>query len=187
MLEPLQKRKYLINIILSIIAIGIIVFYAICGSSCSYLKGNIFGIDLKYIGIVYMVTLIFLNFFKKDLLLLMLLSTGIGAEVFLIGFQIRNEVFCPFCLAFGVIVILLFLLNLDLKKKWIIAASIAIGFVLVSIFFEGAVIPTYDLKAAMSHEQRAESREQRDKKTIVHRPSQACFYENHWPHVRNIA
>jgi hypothetical protein len=102
-----------------------------------------------------MVTLLFLSFFKKDLLLLIFLSTGIGLEVFLIGFQIRNEVFCPFCLAFGVIVILLFLLNLDLKKKWIIAASIAIGFVLVSIFFEGTTIPTYDLKAAMNYEQRA--------------------------------
>jgi hypothetical protein len=185
MLEALQKRKYLINIILSIIAIGIIIFYSICGSSCSYLKGNIFGIDLKYIGIVYMVTLIFLSFFKKDLLLLILLSTCIGVEVFLIGFQIRNEVFCPFCLAFGVIVILLFLLNLDLKKKWIIAASIVIGFILFSIFFEGATIPTYDLKVTMSHEQRAESREIKKPSSIVHR--KVCFYENHWPHVRDIA
>ncbi len=140
----MQSQKHLINTILSLIAVVIIVFYSICGGSCSSLRGSILGIDLKYIGVVYMVILMFLNVLKRDLFLLILLSAGIGVETFLVGFQIRSNVFCSYCLTFGAIIVVLFLLNLDLTKKWFIVAAIVIGFIAVSLSFEGTAVPTYD-------------------------------------------
>lgn len=144
MWNKVQSQKHLINMILSLIAVAIIVFYSICGGSCLSLRGSILGIDLKYIGVVYMVILMSLNVLKRDLFLLILLSAGIGVETFLVGFQIRSSVFCPYCLTFGAIIVMLFLLNLDLTKKWFIVAAIVIGFIAVSLAFEGTAVPTYE-------------------------------------------
>ena len=60
--------------------------------------------------------LILLNLLRKELILLLLLSFGVGAEIYLIGFQITNEVYCYYCLAFEAIIALLFLLNLKMSQ-----------------------------------------------------------------------
>jgi len=143
MLNRLISKKYIINIILALIAIGTMVFYSVCTTSCSYLKGNILGVDLKYVGIAYMTILIVLSVIKKDLFLLILLSAGMGVEIFLVAFQVRNDVYCPFCLTFGVILVLLFLLNMDLRKKWVMVLLAVLGYLSFLVLFRGSALPTY--------------------------------------------
>ena len=143
MLKRLISKKYLINVILALIAIGTMVFYSVCTTSCSYLKGNILGVDLKYVGIAYMTILIILSIIKRDLPLLILLSAGIGVEIFLVAFQVKNDVYCPFCLTFGVVLVLLFLLNMDLKRKWAMALLVVLGYLSFLILFRGSATPSY--------------------------------------------
>jgi hypothetical protein len=133
------------NIVLSVIAIGIIAFYDICGGSCSYLKGAIFGIDLKYAGILYMVALIVLNLLKWDFLVLPFVSMAFGVELYLIGFQITYKTFCPFCFAFGIIVISQFIFNFNWSRRWYMISCIIVGLLFCVFFFKGSVIPTYDI------------------------------------------
>jgi hypothetical protein len=140
----------IINITLSVIAVGIIVFYDICGGSCSYLKGAIFGIDLKYAGIIYMATLIALNILKWDFPVLLFVSIALGIEIYLIGFQISYWTFCSFCLAFGVIVISQFILNFNWSKRWYMIFCIIIGLLFFVFFFKGSVVPTYDFSGLNS-------------------------------------
>jgi uncharacterized membrane protein len=142
-MKALKQNKYLINMALSAIAIGVIVFYSICGNSCSYLKGNILGIELQYIGIVFMAALIFLNLLKKDLLILISLSAGIGVEIFLLGFQVVHNKYCPYCLVFSAIILAQFLLGFRRTDKWFAISSAIIGFVLFASLFEGSAFPTY--------------------------------------------
>ena len=109
--------KEKLNILLALAGIALVFVYAYCGDSCSYLKGSIFGIDLKYMGVLFMGTLVVLSFFGLRDYRLLLLSAGVGAEVFLIGFQVQNDVFCPYCLSFGAVLLFLFAINLDWSKR----------------------------------------------------------------------
>jgi hypothetical protein len=144
-MKVLQQRKYLINILFSAGAIGIIIFYTICATSCSYLKGSILGVELHYIGMVYMAILICLNIFKKDSFILMLLSAGLGVEGYLVGFQIMHAKYCPYCLVFGLIIMLQFLLNFNHTKKILMVSSLVICFIIFAILFKGTVFSTYML------------------------------------------
>jgi hypothetical protein len=128
---------------LAVAGIALVFYYAVCGESCSYLRGELFGIDLKYTGILFMAALIALSFARQEVLLLIAIAAAVGAEVFLVGFQVRNETYCPYCLMFGVTVLLLFLLNLDPSRKKLAGLSIVLGFFLFWLFFQGSVIPTY--------------------------------------------
>jgi hypothetical protein len=139
-----SNKKCIINIILSIIGIGIVLFYGICGGTCSYLKGALFGIDLKYAGFFYMIIIIIMNILKRNFFVLLSVSFALGIEVYLIGFQITYYTFCPFCLAFGIIIIGQFILNFNWSKKWYIISCIGIGFFFFFFFFKGSVIPIYD-------------------------------------------
>jgi thiol-disulfide isomerase/thioredoxin len=136
-------KKNIINIILPVIGIVLAVLHNTCQDSCAYLKGSIFGMALDYIGLFYMGALIFVHLLRKELVFLSLLSAGIGSELYLLGFQFIKGVYCYYCLAFGAILILLFLFNFERSKKIIIAVSIMIGFILFSLLFEGSVTPVY--------------------------------------------
>jgi uncharacterized membrane protein len=142
-MKVLRQKKYLINAVLSAIAIGIIVFYSICGNSCAYLKGNILGIELQYIGIAYMAVIILLNLFKNDLLIVVCLAAGIGVELYLIGFQVLNDKYCPYCLVFAAIVIVQFVSNFSWSKKWFALSSMILGFALFGLLFESSVFLSY--------------------------------------------
>jgi len=139
----LRKWKYLINILFLLIAIGLEVFYTVCSGSCSYLKGDIFGFDLSYVGIIFAVILIGLNLLKWDLLLLAFFSAAIGVEIVLVTFQVRKDVYCPYCLGFAAIMVLLFVLNFDFRRKILITVSIVLGFLLFALFFNGRITPSY--------------------------------------------
>ena len=136
--------KRITNLVLCAIAMGTIAFYSICAGSCAYLHGGFFGIDLKYVGIISMIVLIALNLLKKDFLNLLCLSAGLGGEIFLIWFQVRNDTFCPFCLVFGGVIVAQFCLNFDWSKKWYMFCVVAAGFLFFVVFFKGSVIPRYD-------------------------------------------
>lgn len=139
----MSSKKYWINTILLIIGIGMVFLYNLCGDACSSLRGSIFSIDLKYLGILYMGLLLLLNLMKRSTIFLLFLSFGLGAEIYLIGFQIKNEVICYYCLTFGAVILILFLLNFDMSKKFLIGAFMILGFILFSILLQGNIAPLY--------------------------------------------
>lgn len=136
------KKKWM-NIILPVIGIGIILLYLTCKDACIYLEGSFFGLPLHYLGIIYMGTLLISNLFNKWEFSIFLLSFSLGAELQLLGFQIFNNVYCFYCLIFGAVVLLLFLLNFKRSKKIFITVSFILGLILFTIFFKGSVIPAY--------------------------------------------
>jgi hypothetical protein len=149
----MRGKRHLINIIIALVAIGVVIFYTVCGTSCSYLKGGLFGIPLQYGGIAFMVALIVLSLLKWDGLILAAISGALGSEFFLMGFQFRHDTFCPYCLIFAGLVALFFIVNFDGKRKGVMAGAMLAGFLLFFFFFKGSVLPTFD--TAMKALQRA--------------------------------
>jgi hypothetical protein len=141
--EWAAKRRHAVNVVLALLAIGIEVFYSICGGSCSYIRGALFGIDLLYIGIGFMSLIILLSIIKKDLLLILAFSAGMGVEVYLIGFQVWYNTYCLYCLLFGGVLVVMFLLNIRRPqiKRAILCAAFSL--ILFAIFFRGSVTPVY--------------------------------------------
>ncbi|MCX5836346.1 MAG: thioredoxin fold domain-containing protein, partial [Deltaproteobacteria bacterium] len=112
-MEKPKAFRIFVTIILALTGIGLMVFYALCDTSCSYLQGDILGIDLKHIGIGYMLAIIILSAVRQMAYVRTLLALGIGVEIYLISYQFGEEVFCPFCLSFAAIVIIAFALNYE--------------------------------------------------------------------------
>ncbi len=139
-----ETYRRIANIILSLAAIGVMVFYSFCVTSCSYLKGSIFGIDLQYVGIVAMAGLIFLNVVKADHINCLALAAGLGGELFLVAFQVKHGKYCPYCIAFGTILVVQFLINFEWRRKWYLLASAVAGLLFFVLFFKGSVLPVYD-------------------------------------------
>jgi thiol-disulfide isomerase/thioredoxin len=117
-IEIIQKYRNAITILLSLIGICIMAYYDYCDTACSYLKGDISGIDLKWVGIAYMAAIIVFAAFKQTPFVRALLAAGLGVEVHLYAFQVQNDVYCPFCLAFSVMLILSFLVNYEIPSAW---------------------------------------------------------------------
>jgi thiol:disulfide interchange protein DsbA len=115
----IKKNRNLITIALSLIGIGIMAYYDYCDSACSYLKGDIWGIDLKWVGIAYMAAIIVFAAFKQTPFVRALLAAGLGVEVHLYAFQVQNNVYCPFCLAFSAMLILSFIINYEIPSTWL--------------------------------------------------------------------
>ena len=116
--EGVKKYRNIITIVLALIGIGIMAYYDYCDTTCSYLKGDIFGIDLKFVGIAYMAVIIAFTAFKQMNYVRALLAAGLGVEVHLYAFQIQNDVYCPFCLAFSIMLILSFIINYEVASAW---------------------------------------------------------------------
>lgn len=114
----IKKYRHLITIGLSLIGIVIMAYYDYCDTTCSYLKGDIFGIDLKFVGIAYMAVIIAFTAFKQMNYVRALLAAGLGVEVHLYAFQVQNDVYCPFCLAFSIMLILSFIINYEVASAW---------------------------------------------------------------------
>lgn len=144
MISFIQSKKYIFTVVLALIAMGIEFYYSICAGSCSYLKGDIFGIGLQYVGIAFMVCTIALSILKKYLPLLFLLSAGIGVEIYLVGFQIWHNTYCFYCLAFGGVLVAQFLINVDWKWIKLILVFVLAALILFPIFFHGSVTPVYE-------------------------------------------
>ena len=137
----------IINVVLSLVALGTMLFYVLCTSTCSYFRGAIFGIDLKVVGVIFMVVLIILSLLKREVLMNLCLGAGLGGELILLAFQIKQGRFCPFCLIFGAVVIGLFLLNFKRSMAWYSFGAMVVGFLCFLSFFKGSFRPTFEISA----------------------------------------
>lgn len=142
-LKSLLKNKRLLTGILACLNIGIMLFYSLCSTACLYLKGDIGGIDLKYFGIFFMSLILLLTFLNKQTAILALLSVGVGAEAFLVGFQVNAWVFCPFCLAFAFLLITMFTLNFERQKILLMALMVVGGLIFFFLTFNGSTTPAF--------------------------------------------
>ncbi|PKN69009.1 MAG: hypothetical protein CVU54_11895 [Deltaproteobacteria bacterium HGW-Deltaproteobacteria-12] len=167
-IESVKKYRNIITIILSLVGIGIMAYYDYCDTSCSYLKGDILGIDLKWVGIFYMGAIITLTAFRQTPFVRVLLAAALGVEVYLYAFQVQNDVYCPFCLVFSVVLILSFIINYEVPSAWrqnrrqmwlyffgevdlpmfrihklpLLVVSI-LGYFIILLTFSGSVTPAY--------------------------------------------
>jgi uncharacterized membrane protein len=140
----------IIDMTLPVIGIGLMISYGICESACSSLQGTFLGLDLKVIGILYMAALLILTLppasrcvsFVRHLRTMML-SGAVGGEILLVRFQVVHQTFCPFCLAFGLCVIVLFAAHFPKMNKWLALGALLAGIVAFALFFEGTVLPLY--------------------------------------------
>lgn len=137
------QYKNIINIVLACIATGLEVYYSICAGSCSYLRGTIFGIDLQYVGIACMALIILLSIMKQDLLIFLIISAAVGIELYLIGFQVWYDTYCPYCLAFGGIIFVLYMVNFIRQRLFYSVFFMAMGLAGFALVFKGSVVPTY--------------------------------------------
>jgi len=116
--DDIKKYRNAITIVLALSGIMLIFYYNYCDTACSYLKGDIWDIDLKWVGIVYMAVIIAFASFRQTPFVRVLLAAGLGVEVHLYAFQVQNDVYCPFCLAFSVVLILAFIINYEVPSAW---------------------------------------------------------------------
>jgi len=165
--KPKTVRTF-VTVLLALTGIGVVVYYAICDTACVYLRGDIFGIDLKYMGVGYMLAIIALALVRQEAYVRTVLALGIGVEIHLIAFQFTEEVFCPFCLAFAAILIAAFALNYEKsrlmkngrfaqiiyglgdvnlfhfsKKPFPLLLFVVIGYLFTMITFSGSTTPAY--------------------------------------------
>ena len=54
MIKRLSRYKRGTTIVLGLAGIGIMTAYSLCSESCMYLRGTMLGLDLKYLGMLYM-------------------------------------------------------------------------------------------------------------------------------------
>jgi hypothetical protein len=161
------QYRLAITVPLAIAGILIMAYYASCSTTCSYLRGDILGIDLKYVGVLYMTVIIIFALLKQADLTRMAIAAGIGVEVFLFSFQVSENVFCPYCLSFGIMVLLMYIINyerLNMMNKWYqkmiyafgdakipfianqrmpLLAMMIIGYIFVSFSFSGSATPAF--------------------------------------------
>lgn len=175
LIKLIKKYRNIITIILSLAGIGIMAYYDYCDTECSYLKGDMMGIDLKWIGMIFMAAIIIFAALNQCAFVRALLAAGLGVEIHLYVFQIQNEVYCPFCLAFSVMLILAFIINYELPDAWrekrsrmwlyflgevdfpfiklqklpLLLFSL-LGYLTILFSFSGSVIPTYGQNSSHS-------------------------------------
>jgi len=170
----MKAQRSFITIILAAAGIGIMFYYKACETECSYLQGDVLGIDLSYIGIVYMLTIVILAAVRKMPYVRALLASGIGVEVYLIAFQFREDLFCPYCLAFASMIVIAFVLNHEKpppdNRGWLsrivyglgavelppairrplpLLSFVILGYLFVILTFSGSVRPAYGLEKSI--------------------------------------
>jgi len=138
------------NLILPLIGMGLMIFYQACDTSCSYLQGTFWGVDLKIVGMLLMAVLLVSVLppasrypVPVNLTRTMMLSAAVGAEILLVRFQMVQETYCPFCLAFGICVLALFAANFSRMNRYLALSSFLAGIGAFALFFEGSVLPLY--------------------------------------------
>jgi uncharacterized membrane protein len=137
------KKKRFLTIGLALAGIIVILGYQFCFGSCSNLKGSVLGVDLKYLGIAYMIVILILALTRQTLLSLLALAFGAGGEIFLIGYQVRSGVYCPYCLVFAAVVILALIINFERSRKGLTALAAGVGMVFFLLLFSGSTTLSY--------------------------------------------
>jgi hypothetical protein len=141
-----------LNVVLPLSGIMLMFVYEYCDTSCTYLKGSFLGIDLKWVGIIYMVALFVSTFSVRESatrlvghLRTIMISAAVGIEFFLIGFQVVKDIYCPFCLLFSASIFILFGVNYTSMNRGLMIASGLAGLLGFTLFFEGQVNPSFDV------------------------------------------
>jgi hypothetical protein len=162
-----RYRKW-ITVGLALLGIADMAYYASCRDACSYLRGSLAGLDLKYLGIALMTLVALLAFFGAASLLRPLLAGAVGGELFLAPYQLVAGVLCPFCLTFAGLVVAAFLVNYEQPAaappswRWLylmgearlpglgrpvpLAAFAAGGLLLFVLLFTGETTPAFALE-----------------------------------------
>ena len=145
-----ERILKIINVSFPAIGIGLMVFYEVCDTSCSSLQGTFMGLDLKLIGILFMALLLAFTLppaarwaDSVQWLRMMLLSGTLGAETLLVRFQVVHDTYCPFCLAFGSCILIMFVANFTKSNRYPALGAFLAGMAAFAIFFEGSVVPLY--------------------------------------------
>lgn len=136
-LRFVSDHRRVINIGLALLGLIDIVLYYYCGSTCLYLAGTVLGIDLKLWGVALLWLFTMLVLFRQHTFCCLLVSAGLGGEIFLVGYQILHRTYCPYCLILALIIAVLFVVNLDKKKITLTMLSVILGFVFLLAFFQG--------------------------------------------------
>ena len=66
-----------------------------------------------------------------------------GGEIFLIGYQVRSGVYCPYCLAFAATLFLAFIVNFQRSRRWLTALAAGAGLIFFLLFFSGSASLVY--------------------------------------------
>ena len=140
----------IINAVFPVIGIGLMIGYGVCDTSCSSLRGTFLGVDLQVIGILFMAALFALALppafryaTSVNHMRTMMLCGALGGEVLLVRFQIVHDVYCPFCLAFGLCIVVLFAANYAEMNKYVALSAFLAGIAAFALFFTGSVLPLY--------------------------------------------
>ena len=144
------KIHKLTDIIVPVIGIGLLIFYEACDTTCSSLRGSFLGLDLKIVGILFMVAILAMIPLRRsqfsaptDHLQTMMLAGAVGGEILLVRFQVVNDTYCPFCLAFGLCVLALFSVNFPRMNKYLALGAFCAGIGAFALFFQGSILPLY--------------------------------------------
>jgi uncharacterized membrane protein len=139
-----------INITFPAIGIGLMIYYRICDTLCSSLKGTLFDVELEIVGIIIMTVLLIIAMLTRSnyvtpvgYLRTMILSGGIGGEIILVRFQIMHDAYCPYCIAFGTCILILFAANYMKMNRLLALGAFLVGTALFGIFFKGSFLPLY--------------------------------------------
>lgn len=143
----LQNRVW----IFPALALVTLVIGQICRTSCSFLSGDILGLDLNVFGVLFYslllaAVIVYKRFVPKDWMMSLIaaaVSAGVGAEFILIRFQVDQGVYCPKCLISGLFLLLMFAMVMRRLKVWLAALLVVLGAVFTSLTFSGSVIPSY--------------------------------------------
>jgi len=163
--DHMKKDPVLIigNLLLMILGLVLVIYYITCEDACAYLKGDILGVDLKYVGVVFLLAMGSLALLRQWSFLRALLAGSLGVELYLIGFQIQQDVYCPYCLALAALVVAAFVANYEkpetirglsflgeVRFEWPrplgpvpLSLFTLAGFLFVLLTFSGSVLPAY--------------------------------------------
>jgi len=133
------------------VGLGLMVYYDVCDTACSSLQGTFMGLDLTWVGIAFMAVLVALNVLEirhpaapVQGMRTVMLAGALGGETLLVHFQIVHDIYCPFCLAFFLCVLILFAANVRRCHGWYAALlAFLAGVAAFALFFQGSVLPLY--------------------------------------------
>ena len=143
---PVWISRRVASMVLVAAGAAAVVFYMTCFDACAGVTGTMGGIALEYVGLVYLAVIGAGLLRHWQTLVFVLLSAGIGAECYLVAYQIHTGDFCPFCLTFGAIVICLWLLQFD-RRRWRSMFLVPVGLAVIWLGFDVAT-PAYGAEAA---------------------------------------
>ena len=140
------------NILLPLFAAGTVYANLVCDTGCTYIHGSLFGLDLHYLGFILAgaILLFSLPIDNRAYRVLgrharaVLLCMAVGGGMVLLHFQIVNQIFCPFCLAYGGLFFVLFLLNFRQTSRTASVVSFVAGLLIFALFFEGSAVPVFE-------------------------------------------